>query len=287
MEILNNVNKLMELRESLPSYQKLKLQTGVEGFENPNVYGVYKKEGNGKPLGVVGDVFHPMDNKLFFDALYQNLGDSNLDLNTLSFNEYKGGKRISFDIQSDDFVVSSSPVLNDAYKVKLRFSTGLDGGAKLQLGFSVLRLVCMNGNKGWKDEISINFKNTTGNHAKAITFLDEIKEVQFSVNNYKQEMESLASKKVDKQQINDFYKQLLGYNYDDYADLHKKSQNILDSINQSVLIEASALNLTELSLVNGVTRYVTHNLKNQNKEENYLYGAGESLNRRCHQILLN
>jgi len=284
MEILEQTNKLMSLRQSLPEYKLLQLHPGLDGFNSPNSFGVYKTTG-GNALGVVGDKFVPTDLKLFFDNIYENIGDTNLDINTLEFKEYKNGKKISFDIASNDFIVSTSPVKGDVYKVKISFQTGFDGLTRMSLNFKTLRLVCLNGMKNWRQDLAINFKNTKGNQKKVLKFTDEIINIQYQIEDYKTKLEQIATKNITQKEANDFYKQLLGYNYDNYNDLHGKSKSILDEINNSVLIESNSLNLTEFALLNGITRYTTH-LKG-NKEENYLYGSGMELNTLAHQILLN
>lgn len=284
MQILENTNKLINLRESLPEYCKIRLNTGIEGFNSPKSFGVYKKSG-GNALGVVGENYIPANLHHFFDTIYQNIGDTNLNIDTLEFNEYKNGSKISFDIKSDDFIVDKSPIIGDVYHTKLKFIAGYDGLTKISLNFATKRLVCLNGAKSYKQDLAISFKNTKGNQGRVLKLTDEIINIQWELKNYQQQLNNLAERKVTQKEIDNFYKDLLGYNYNEYNTLHKKSQNILDDINNAYLIESSTVLNTEFALLNAVTRYNSY--KKNAKEEDILFGSGMTMNQKAHQILLN
>lgn len=278
-------DKLQELRQALPTYSKIALHTGLSGFNSPLVYGIYKKDVGGNPLGVHGKDFEPVNLQHYFDAVTTSLTESNFDLNTLEFKEYKGGKRISFDVASNDFEVKNSPLVGDVYKVKLSFTTSLDGSTKACLNFKTLRLVCLNGSKSYKNDLAISYKNTLGNQGKIMKFTNEIATLKLHVEDYQKQLERICQISYTTKQVNEFFKDLLGYSMEEYKDLHTKSRAILDSINACVAIEEQSLKMSPYTLLQGITRYCSHSLNKG--EEGYLFGSGEQLIKKAHQLVLN
>ena len=124
-----------------------------------------------------------------------------------------------------------------------------------------------------------------GNQAKIMNFTNEISLLKLQVSDYQMQLEIIANINYTTREVNNFFTGLLGYSIQDYKSLHAKSRGILDSINESVAIEEQSLKMSPYTLLQGVTRYVTHNL-NRN-EESYLFGSGEQLIKRAHELILN
>ena len=103
-------NHIETLKTQVLQAKKIQLHTGLDGFNSPEAFGVYKHTG-GKPLGVVGSQFEPMNLQLFLDAIEHSVLNSgiDLDLTKLTYNEYYGGSKIAFRLPFKK------------YEIKLRF----------------------------------------------------------------------------------------------------------------------------------------------------------------------
>lgn len=280
--IENGFENVEQIRKKLLVAKKVQLHTGMEGFNSPDAFGIYRQEG-GDALGVVGSVFEPMDLGVFLDTVTQSLincGDG-FDLSKLQYKEYNDGKKVAFEIESNKFEVES-PVVGDVFQSKLRFSTGFDGLTKVTLGFSTLRLFCENGARGWRQEKGLSFKNTIGNQAKALLFCDQIADCIADIQNYKDGLELLAKTPVTQKQIDEFLTKVTGYDMKEYKDFKTKRRNIIDRINESVAIEQQQLGMSLYTLLNGITRYTTHDLAG-GSVDNVMYGGAERMNRIAHQ----
>ena len=69
---------------------KLQLHTGLEGFDSPEAYGVFKTTG-GPALGVVGKDFTPTQPQFINEAFNKCLEGKGIDIDGLKFRELKGG----------------------------------------------------------------------------------------------------------------------------------------------------------------------------------------------------
>jgi len=167
------------------------------------------------------------------------------------------------------------------HQTKIQFFTGFDGLTKTSLTFSSLRLVCLNGAKNWKSDISLSFKNTIGNIGKIAYFGDQISKVLTEQVEYKNLLNSLASKQVSQSQVDTFLLKLLGYNQKSYKELTTRKRNILDKINQSVAIEERQLGMTPYTLLQGITRYTTHELAGGDKDL-LMFDTPAKLNQEAH-----
>lgn len=284
---MQNINDLMQFKSTLPIYKKISLTPENSIYNKPNnTYGIFKENG-GDCLGVVGKNFFPVDLPLLFDNLFASLPTELLNLNNINFKEYKNNKVISFEIQSNDFKIENSPVKDDIFKTKILFMTGLDGSTKLNLNFYTLRLICSNGAKGWQNDLSLKLKNTIFNHAKLNLFTSEVAQTLNNVKKYSLQLSTLTQKKIDESQLNSFYFELLGYDYTEYSKLHNRQRGILDEINSAIRLEEIDLGLSEYTLLQGVSRYVTHHRSLPDKAENFLFGSGLILNNKAHKILLS
>lgn len=276
MEILkqieNQFSNIDEIKGQLIRPKKIQLHTGIEGFESPKTYGIYRHNG-GKPLGVVGDQFEPANLELFLDTIVQSIVDcgSGLDLSKLNYAEYCGGSKVMFDLPIKDIIVKS-PQKGDVTKVSLKFSTGFDGKTKFKLSYSIFRIWCSNGCGRWESSIELAFKNTISAQAKMLLFCSEIFKAIESVENYEHTLNRLVNVPITKAQIDEYLTKVTGYSVSEYADLAKKSRNILDKINESVLIEMDNTGKNAYSLLQGITRYTSHEMASvESFEEDILF----------------
>jgi hypothetical protein len=281
-QIEQEMAHVANIKKDLLIPKKMQLHTGISGYNSPDRFGLYRPEG-GEVLGVVSSQYEPMNLNLFLESVVTSLShhSDKYDLSTLSYNEYKNGAKISLDVTSKPFEVKSK-LLGDVFNTKIMFNTGFDGMTKTSLSFKTKRLTCLNGNKSWKNDISLSFKNTIGNVGKVLLLIDELTQIDHQIETYNQDLNRLANIEYKKEDINKFFKSLLGFDFTDYKDQGKKSRNIFDKINESVAIEEKELGMTAYTLLQGVTRAF-----GQGSDESYLFGSNAKKIQDAHLILLN
>lgn len=279
-EIDQEFNNIDVIRNRMIQPIKVQLHTGMEGFDSPEAFAVYRKSG-GKPLGVVGRVFEPPNLNHFLDSIVKSVVECCPDYNLgdLKYTEYKDGSKVSFDLPSKDFEVKSK-LIGDSYQTKIHFFTGFDGLTKSSISFSVLRLVCLNGAKSWQKDLELSFKNTLGNAGKLEYFGNQIIQLRHNIDTYKESLNKLAEKTVTQKEIDTFMKSVLGYNQSEYKDLTTRKRNILDKINKSVAIEQRDLGTNLYSLLQGITRYTSHEVVDS--VDDTFFGNAAKLNLDAH-----
>ena len=277
-------NHIETLKTEVLQAKKIKLHTGLEGFNSPDAYGIYKHTG-GDALGVVGNNFQPMDLQLFLDAIQHSVLNSgiDLDLTKLTYNEYYGGSKIAFRLPYKKYEIKT-PMVGDTLETSLEFRTGFDGKTKMSLGFYSLRLWCANGAKNWRKDVDLAMKNTQGNVSKIAYFTNEIVKAAAMTESHVELLNNAALKSIRQADIDKFMTDLTGYNVAEYNDLTTRKRNILDAINQSVAIEMQNTGNNLFSLLQGVTRYTTHNLA-EGDIESILYARANDLNTKAHELV--
>lgn len=298
MDILDQIEKnsssISAVRDQLFGVKKLQLHSGVDGFDSPDSYGIYKASG-GKVLGVVGKVFEPIDLNLFMDSIELSITecDVELDLDKLAFNEFRGGQIVDFTLPLKPIEVKASKVVGDITKVAMYFRTGFNGKQKLEIGFKTFRLWCANGCGHWKKGIQLAWKNTKGNIPKVYTYCDEMYKVIEETQTYQEFLNALAKVEFNQKDLDKFMTKLTGYDVKEYNELTTKKRNILDRINESVAIETNDCGNTLYGLLQGVTRYTNHvaptsTAINEGKVDEYVYfGTGATLNSRAQSLLFD
>lgn len=283
-QIENSVNHIANLKTQVLKAKKVQLHSGIDGFESPNAFGIYKHTG-GKPIGVVGDVFEPTNLELFLDAIEMSVLQSgvDIDLSKLTYTEYFDGSKVAFRLPLRKYEIAT-PMVGDTLETALEFRTGFDGKTKISMGFYALRLWCANGAKNWQKDVDLSMKNTTKNQAKVFTFANEIIKVVSMVDSHVDMLGKASKIEVNSKMANDFITQVTGYNVADYHELTTRTRNTLDRINQSVAIEMQNTGNNLFSLLQGITRYTTHDLAN-GKMEKILYATANDLNTKAHQLV--
>ena len=288
MEILNFLetqgSHIANLKSQVFNAKKIQLHTGLYRFNSPKSYGIYKHTG-GDCLGVVGDVFEPTDLSLFLDAIENSVLASGIDvdLSKLTYNEYLNGSKVVFRLPLKKYEIQS-PMVGDTLETALEFRTGFDGKTKMSLGFYALRLWCANGAKNWKKDVDIAMKNTTNNQARLLTFTNEILKVVAETENYVNLLNTASLKAVTQKQIDSFITELTGYDLAEYSELKSNQRKILDAINEAVAIEVQNTGANMFSLLQGVTRYTTHEVANGDMEK-ILYATANKINTTAHQLV--
>jgi hypothetical protein len=283
-QIENSGSHIENLKNKVIKAKKIQLHTGLEGFESPESFGIYRNTG-GSALGVVGSQFMPCDLELFLDAIQVSVMESgmDLDLTKLQYTEYYEGAKVGFKLPYKKFEIAS-PMVGDILETSLDFRTGFDGKTKMSIGFYSLRLFCSNGAKNWRKDVDLSLKNTTNNQAKLMTFTNEIITAANEVENYVGLLNMSALKSIKQSDIDNFLTKLTGYSVKEYSELTTRKRNILDKINQSIAIEIKSTGASYFSLLQGITRYTTHDLA-KNDIDSILFSSANQMNETAHQLV--
>lgn len=287
--VLSGLSNLNKVEASLFEVVKIQLEAPDPVFEKPNTFGIYKGTG-GKPLGVMGGVFDPMQPKEFMQNIVQTVTDNDvdLDLNTLQFNEYGGGEYIEFSLDLPKIEFTNEKKVNDVTEMKLVFTTSYNGSKSNQIQLFTKRLVCSNGMVAWgRDaEATLKAKNTAGGKKKILTYGNELMKVMAGQEDYRQKIEALNKIKVNTRQVNEYLSKLLKYDVTD-SDIHPNSQKVLDKINEAIELEFSRTGETMYGLLNGITYYTNHlaELKGGVTPEEYIrFKSGAGMNQLAQQL---
>lgn len=287
MEILEKIEsenkKISELKNNLPVIEKIPLVVGLEGYNTPDVFGIYKK-GGGECLGVSKDSYKPADLHLFLDTIVSSCLEAGLDIDIekLEYREYKGGKKVTFRVPLKDYEVKT-PMKGDILKSSLLFATGFDAKTRSSLTYSTYRVWCSNGAKSWKNDYSLSFKNTKNNSDKYLLFTEQILRTYKDVEDYVKYLEDLAKKPITQKQLDDFYLRITGVNKENYEKAQGKSKKIFDKLQNAIQIEANNTGMNAFSLLQGATRYATHELAEV--EEDLYFGNAAVFNQKAHQLI--
>ena len=270
--IENQFANIESIRSEIIKPKLIQLHSGIEGFESPETYGVYRNTG-GKPLGVVGSRYKPMDLEILLDSITQSIEECNLDLDLskLKYREYCDGSKVSFTIDLPTKEIIGSPMVGDIINRRLEFRTGFDGLTKSSITEFYRRVWCENGCSSPKEQ-SLAFKNTLNNHIKIYNLCNYIETAITDGDQFITNLGNLAEKQISPQQQNEFIRKVTGYGIEEYKELTTRKRNILDAINASVAIEMNNTGANMFSLYNGITRYITHD-RAGGEEEKLIYNS--------------
>jgi hypothetical protein len=271
---------------------KLQLHPNLEGFNSPLAYGIYKGTG-GEALSVMGKDFVPMQQREFLDSIVHTVFEcgADLDLETLEFNVYKGGRQIEFSIALNPLEFTNRAGNIDTTANKLTFSTSYDGSKSNSISLYTVRQICTNGMMGWGMESVLKGKNTQGGKEKILTYCDEVMNIVNETKAFNDRMRGLDLQKVGKAEVEAFKLKLLGYNKETLAKSDKpetKKINILDRINASIELEFSRTGETAFGLLQGITHYTNHEAngsKTISNEEYIRFYQGAKMNDKAQQLL--
>lgn len=152
------------------------------------------------PSAGIGDKFTPYNTVEFFDSFVNDIMPQvpDLKLETVATLYGSGAALITADLGKDFFL----PGDESAYKSRVVFYNPNNGSATLQLGFSSVRIICMNTlaaarNEMANDDSAFNIKHTESIKDRVgyavQTIFDRIRDIQ----TMKDRMTALAGKNVD------------------------------------------------------------------------------------------
>lgn len=250
----------------------------------PEAYGIYRREG-GDCLGVVGKNFVPANLELFFNSVVESIVKSgvDVDLSTLTYHEYGNGKRVAFRIPIFDHFVGK-PSRGDVTKFGIAFRTGFDGKTKNSLNGDSYRIWCDNGCGLWESEMVIGFKNTATADAKRILFAEQILQQVEHIRSYTDFLDKIAEIEVTKQNIDRFLSDLIGKDVDEVRDVNNMARKRLDKIESAINIEVENTDMTLYSLLQGVTRFTTHDVAKGDYNKIHFNSVASKTNDRAHQL---
>lgn len=285
-------NHLEAIKAKFFDVIKVQLHPNIEGFKSPEAFGIYKGTG-GTPLSVMGKDFVPMQQHEFLNSIIHTVFEcgADLDLETLEFKEFMGGRKIEFSIKLQPLAFVNSAGRYDETENKLVFSTSYDGSKSNTIALYTYRQICSNGMMGWGLENILKGKNTVGGKAKILTYCDEVSKIVAETREFNQRLQNLDLVKVGKAEVEAFKLKLLGYNKETLAKSEKpetKKLNILDRINESIELEFSRTGATAFGLLQGVTHYTNHvanSSKTISDEEYIRYYQGAKLNDNAQKLL--
>jgi hypothetical protein len=290
MDILNNLlsgnENMNNIKNQLFDVVKVDLVTNLNGFTNPNGFGIYKSTG-GECFGMVRGNYEPTQPKMLFDSFENCLYNTDANFNDVRYLELRGGKKVVFEAPIKTTAFRNKAGKSDENIIKLNLSTGFDGHTKSAMFISVYRQICSNGMKGWLTEFSIEVKNVRGNLGKITELCDSVAKAVDKANDYEEFMKTLNRRSVNTEKIEKFMLKTLGYNNQMRSELHQKKVEKLDIIYNSIELEFSRTGSTLWGLVNGFTHYTNHVADTKNVTDSILDGTGLKLNNEAQKVALS
>jgi hypothetical protein len=262
---LNSVsNHLASVEAKFFEVVKVQLHPNIEGFKSPENFGVYKSNG-GEALSVMGKDFTPMQPREFYDNIVRTIHEcgANLDLETLKFREFNGGRKIEFSVKMFPISFKNNKGLKDITNLELTFSTSYDGSKSNLITLYTERLVCLNGMVAKGIEGILKGRNTIGGKAKILSYCDEVAHIINGADKFRERMIELDKRVITRKELEVLKFKLLGFNAESLkvvgdAKPETKKINILDKINESIELEFSRTGVTAFGFLQGVTHYTNH-----------------------------
>lgn len=287
MEILNNLSNefaaIEKIQNELFEVERVPLIPSIEGYQKPTHYGIYR-EGGDQLFGVTGKVYRPTQPKDLLASLTESMLESGQPLDKLQYRELKEGKMIRFRYPLGEIKFTNKQGKEDVSEVYANLQTGFDGYTKTSFYVSTFRLICANGMKASVTEFKSSFKNTLGNQGKAVSLLKDLGRIKEQSANLQEFITVLNARKVTQKDVNEFMKRVTGYDFTQYNDLPKQSQNVIDQLNTALEQELERTGRTYWGLVNGITNYTNHYSSADNTEDYIYIDGGKSYNDKAMKV---
>jgi hypothetical protein len=213
----------------------------------------------------MGKDFTPMQPREFYDNIVRTIHEcgANLDLETLKFREFNGGRKIEFSVKMFPISFKNNKGLKDITNLELTFSTSYDGSKSNLITLYTERLVCLNGMVAKGIEGILKGRNTVGGKAKILSYCDEVANIINGAEQFKERMIELDKRVITRKELEVLKFKLLGFNAESLkvvgdAKPETKKINILDKINESIELEFSRTGVTAFGFLQGVTHYTNH-----------------------------
>ena len=291
MKIVNPISSIENQLFKVVEHQLIP-NTNDGNFENPTVRGLYKSTG-GQPLGVLGKNFNLIQPQTLFDNLIKCVGEiKNLNVDSLSYRELKGGSKIQFRVQLDPISFVNRAKKVDDIETFATLTTGYDGFTKTSFNFETFRLWCDNGCSHLDQKVSVSVKNTVNNETTIVNLCNDLSKLIKSTSDrgeWFKYLDGIDLNELKKQRV---IKAAVGFNaYDKKAgELSKARLFTLKEIETSIEKEIKDHGASLWSLFNGITRYTSHGGRSKDEQGriDYMFvGAGAKLNLRAERELVN
>lgn len=285
MNVFDGIENLQKVKQQLFEVQKVQLHPNIEGLESPLSYGVYKKSG-GKPLGVVGKDYMPVNLLNLFNDFENSLLETDVNLNEVEFREFKDGAKVRFKAPLKTIGFTNLRGIQDESVIYLNLQTGFDGLTKTSIYLSMFRMVCTNGMKALKTEFTLSVKNTIGNTGKINFMVNDVRRAVNSANDIQPLLEQLNRRTVTQTEIDQYLLKVTGMDRKTIKDESTRKQNIFDSINKSVGLELSRTGNSLFGLLNGITHYTNHGTNKIDVEQHIFIESGLQMNDKAQAVAL-
>jgi hypothetical protein len=313
-------SKLFEVYVTPVGEQHFKTETGnlITVPASKENFRVFKD--NGLELSIMKGQFVPMQPKEFYDNIISTVHEfgADLDLSTLRFREFNNSKKIEFSIKMHPISFKNNKGLKDVTNIWVTFSTSYDGSKSNVIALYTERLVCLNGMVANKLEGTLKGRNTKGGKENILSYASELAQIINGAEKFSEKMQALDKIKLQKPQIEEFKKQLFGFNKAELLANEKdakgngRSYGILESFDLAMFhteIEFKDLHpdyfnspnfkqdfekfkakdfieMTAFEVLQSVTRYTNHIAKiKSDKDENIRFGSGFKTNAKAQEIL--
>ena len=117
-------------------------------------------------------------------------------------------------------------------------------------------------------------------------YTHEILKAVANVKDYQNSLTTLVNTPVTNAQVETFYKNLAGVTLAEEKELSTRKRNIMDAINNSVAIEIQNTGANLFSLLQGGTRYATHEAAN-GSEEKLMFASAAKTSDLAHQLIFD
>lgn len=263
--------------------------TGKKTISIPDKYAVVRMD-RGEPLGVVGSVYHPLQNREAFNFFDSVVGSGQAIYHTAG--SLKGGRIIWILAKLPETTVVKNADLIDQY---ILLSNSHDGSSGIKMAITPIRVVCMN---TLNVALRSATKHTSLRHCQSnIDKITDVQEALGLVNEYYSEFGEMAEYLASKQlKINDFeaFLDAIGLQPID-GEMSTQTRNVRDKI--SGIFEGATgtetikqTRWTAWSAFNSVVEYVDHERTtratgNMTQEESRLisqwFGSGAQMKQRA------
>ena len=288
-EIVSYYDNLQEIENKLFEVEKIPLVPSIEEgfFENPRVFGIYKKTG-GRVLGVHGSRFEAMQPAEMFKAILATAQKyERFDLSKLTFKEYLGGEIINFDLQLEKIEFKNKAGVDDVTDVIVSFGTSYNGNLSNVINVKSFRYVCSNGLKVYGSDYKLKGKNTINGKIKALAYINEFGKILENADNYKELLITLDKKEISDEQVKNIIYEVFDFKKSEKKQTRK--ENILKKVNESMEIEFERTGRTLYGVLNGFTYYSNHlanfNDEKYSKDEYIYFKTGGLINEKAQKVI--
>lgn len=276
----------------------------------------------GKNLSTMKGQFLPMQPREFYDNIIATVHEfgADLDLGTLKFREFCDSKKIEFSIKMKPFTFINNKKVLDETNLSVTFSTSYDGSKSNLISLYTERVVCTNGMVASKLEGTLKGRNTISGKEKILSYASELAQIINGATEFGEKMVALDKINLKKADIEEFKKQLFGFNKatllanDKDARANGKSYGMLDAFELAMFKtslefkelpkdyfiseefktdlkafkEKDYISMTAFEVLQSVTHYTNHIAKvkaSTDIAENIRFGSGFKTNTKAQELL--